>query len=419
MRQILINIIGNAVKFTKDGTVTVNIMRKQKNDNNGISLRFEVSDTGIGIPPEKIDSIFNKFTQVDSSTTREYDGTGLGLTISKTLVEMMNGKIGVESQLGIGSTFWFEIDFKVPENQFSFTQTHDEILKKKKILLVDDYSAVNELVNEYFLTTGAICDHAESASDALEKIMTANMSSKPYDVVLTDYSMPKMDGETMCVKITEHPELYGNPRRILITALAKKRNFQNLSKAGISAYLFKPVYPESLIECVSSVLLNNNDNNLGQAESHYNPDQLPQIQAHALVVDDDRVSQRMIKSILTEIGCTFDTASDGKEALQTLEDSHNSYDIVFMDWQMPIMDGHEAIRLIRQQEWGKSLKIMALTANAIQGDKEKCLDIGADDYISKPVRVSDVINVMNKHLPDLPRTSPEYFKQQTHNIANT
>lgn len=256
LRQILINLIGNAIKFTKDGHVKISVI-KQGQEDDMAQLRFEIEDTGIGIPEDKVNKIFGKFTQADSSTTREYGGTGLGLTICKKLIGMMDGAIGVESVYGKGSTFWFEIAMPVSEEE-------GEIISDKE---------------------------------------------------------------------------------------------------------------------------------------HALPETLPQIGAHVLVVEDDRVSQRMAKCVLNELGCTFEFAGEGQEALNILEEKQAGFDIVFMDWQMPVMDGHEAIRQIRAQEWGKTLKIVALTANVIHGDKEKCLKAGADDYMSKPVRVVDVIRVLQKHLP--------------------
>lgn len=259
LRQILINIIGNALKFTKNGSVHICITDLGRTEE-AIELKFEIEDTGIGIAPEKIDAIFNRFTQADSSTTRKYGGTGLGLAICKLLVEMMGGTIGVESKPGEGSLFWFQLKFSV--------------LGKAKN------------TNEKFM------------SDTLSPL----------------------------------------------------------------------------------------------------PDEMPCLNGHILIVEDDRVGQRMAKSILQELGCTFDVAADGQEALDILAEKHAFYDLVLMDWQMPVMDGHEAIFHIRQNPWGEHLKIIALTANAVQGDREKCLAAGADDYMSKPVRLAAVITMLQKHI---------------------
>ncbi|MCB1563684.1 MAG: response regulator [Alphaproteobacteria bacterium] len=408
LRQILINLIGNAIKFTKDGHVLINII-SQEPQGNRITLRFEIEDTGIGIPDSAVGKIFDQFTQVDSSTTREYGGTGLGLTICKRLVEMMGGRIGVNSVYGQGSTFWFEITvpLSAPVAQEAGMDNeptaHTHTLSHAKILIVDDYPLNLELFSEYLSTTGIKIDGATSGAEALEKIAAANKAGTPYDIVLTDYAMPKMNGEILSQKITEDPQEYGSPKRILVTALGKKKNFQTLAQSGFATHLFKPVYPEKLISCITNVLSSTEEDCTSPAteQTHdTSPDNLPQIGAHILVVEDDRVSQRMAKSVLSELGCSSEFAGDGREALKILEDKYADYDIIFMDWQMPAMDGHEAIRKIRQEHWGKTLKIVALTANAIHGDKEKCLQAGADDYMSKPVRISDVIRILEKYTPD-------------------
>ncbi len=398
LRQILINLVSNAIKFTKDGHVLINLI-KQEQAEDQIRLRFEVQDTGIGIPEEKIDKIFSKFTQVDSSTIREYGGTGLGLTICEKLVAMMGGEIGVESQVGKGSTFWFEVTAPVStETEIAFHTDYRDTLKDRKILIVDDHPVNLTLLSEYLAITGIESKGLVSAVEALEELQRAQQNAAPYDIVLTDYAMPKMDGEALTCKIIENPEQYGTPKCILVTALGKKKKFQTLSHSGFSAHLFKPVYPDELIECVGNVLSGENTGALAQEEDQTIPETLPQIGAHVLVVEDDRVSQRMAKSVLSELGCTFSFAGDGQEALNILEEQSSNYDIIFMDWQMPVMDGHEAIKRIRQKGWGKDLKIVALTANAIYGDKEKCLEAGADDYMSKPVRVGDVIRILEKYL---------------------
>ena len=398
LRQILINLVGNAIKFTKDGQVLINVIKAQHTEDS-VRLRFEVQDTGIGIPADKTNQIFNKFTQVDSSTTRKYGGTGLGLTICKKLVSMMGGEIGVNSTLGKGSTFWFEIDFPVSEQQIAFKSSYDGSLEGKRILIVDDYADNVDLFCEYLKVTGVEAEGAVSATEALDKLRAANESNAPYDVMLTDYSMPKMDGETLSRKIAEHPAEYGEPKRILVTGLAKNKKSEMLGKSGFAAHLFKPVHPDMLMGRILDVLAGTKTEDDAQNEEQEGiPATLPQLGAHALIVEDDRLSLRMAKSVLSELGCTFDCAGDGREALSILERKSKDYDVVFMDWQMPVMDGHEAIRSIRAQDWGKGLKIIALTANAVHGDKEKCLAAGADDYMSKPVRVFDVIQILRKHL---------------------
>lgn len=400
LRQILINLIGNAIKFTKDGHVLVNVCKRDCTDNK-VSLRFEIKDTGIGIPENKIDQIFSEFTQVDSSTTRKYGGTGLGLTISKKLVEMMGGKIGVESALGEGSNFWFEIT--VPIAVQTSRNVYRDCFKGKSILIVDDYDLNISLLSSYLEETGINVTGVTSAAAALEAMKFAKEHNKPFDLVLVDYVMPKMDGEKLSFKISAKPDVYGSPKRILMTALGKRKSFDTIGKAGFATHLFKPIYPEMLIGCIRDVLSDVTPkwDMLDECENNaISDDDLPKIEAHVLVVEDDRVSQRMAKSVLSELGCTSEFAGDGQEAISVLEEKADCFDLVFMDWQMPVMDGHEAIKAIRKTEWGKDLKIIALTANAIQGDREKCMAVGATDYMTKPIRIKEMTKILQKHLSE-------------------
>ncbi len=390
LRQILINLVGNAIKFTKDGHVSLNVLI-QAQDNQNIALRFEIEDTGIGIPENKIDSIFSQFSQVDSSTTREYGGTGLGLTVCKKLVNLMDGTIGVESTIGKGSTFWFEVNVPQSVYEADAPETFTGALAGKRILIVDDYEINLIICSEYLEITGADILTAQSGQEALQILEEAHANQKDIDILLADYTMPHMNGHVLGEKIKNNPADYGNPGMILLTGLGKKVDMAALKKSGYTTTLLKPAYPETLISAILDCL---NDQPDKQSKKSDDITALPTLNAHALIVDDDRISMRMSRSILDELGCTYDTADNGQEALHILEKDHTKYDIIFMDWQMPVMDGHEAIQKIREQEWGQGLKIVTLTANAIQGDREKCINAGADDYISKPVRISDVVNVL-------------------------
>ncbi|MCF8495136.1 MAG: response regulator [Alphaproteobacteria bacterium] len=401
LRQILLNIIGNAIKFTKDGHVLISVSRQGMEGNN-IRLRFEVQDTGIGIPHDKLDKIFGKFTQVDSSTTRQYGGTGLGLAISKSLVEMMGGTIEVDSTLGKGATFRFEAAFPVLDNQIGLKPDYRDCLEGKKILIVDDYTLNLDLFSEYLAMSGIETTRASSGAEALEILRRTHKKGESCDAMIIDYVMPHMDGEMLSRRIMENPREFGNPRRILVTALGKRKNLESLGQAGFCAHLLKPVYPDALIGCVVAALKGSPAENLPEPAPENFPQVLPDFAARVLVVEDDRVSQRMAKSALSELGCTVDVAGNGREALALLEEKSEIYDIVFMDWQMPVMDGHEAIEKIRRSEWGRHMKIVALTANAIQGDREKCLRVGADDYMSKPVRLPEMIRILQKHLSGAP-----------------
>ena len=401
LRQILINIIGNAIKFTHDGYVLIHVIPKDMSAG-VMNLRFEIEDTGIGIPEDKLDKIFGKFTQVDSSTTRQYGGTGLGLTICSKLIEIMGGNIGVQSVEGEGSTFWFDVPVRIRSANIHRDDHADQAacLQDKKILIVDDYPLNLELFSRYFDHTGARIETAMHATEAMEKIRYAHENANPYDLVFVDYAMPKMDGETMSRKILKQPDVYADPKRVLVTALGKRKDFDSLRSSGFVTHLFKPVYPDTLVQCAIDVLSGVECEAADKPEAILAPDDLPQYGAHILVVEDDRVSQRMAKSILGELGCSADVAGDGREAIEILKAQHSKYDLVFMDWQMPVMDGHEAMKHIRKMAWGRDMTLIALTANAVQGDKEKCIEAGANDYLSKPVRIQEVIRIFNQYLPD-------------------
>lgn len=396
LRQILINLIGNAIKFSKDGYVLVKIAPYKTKKKKHTKLRFEVIDNGIGIPANKIDHIFKQFSQVDSSTTRKFGGTGLGLAICKKLIALMNGEIGVESKLGEGSNFWFEITVPVSVKKPPKPKSPPTVsLKGRRILIVDDYDLNLDLFTQYLASSGAQIDTALSGLEALDKLTAAKKQSKPYEVLLIDYIMPHMNGESLSKKINSAPELYGSPKRILITGLGKKKDAKTLKETGFSSILLKPVYAETLLEAIHNSLQEQKKEHQEERKKPNitNGESLPEIKAHVLVVDDDRISMRMSCSILDELGCTYDKALNGQEALDILDEKHGIYDVVFMDWQMPVMDGHEAIKNIRQRPWGKDVLIYALTANAISGDEEKCLKAGANGYISKPVRINDIVNV--------------------------
>lgn len=408
LRQILINIISNAVKFTKDGYVKTTLSLKYL-ENQTALLSISVKDNGIGIPEDKIDKIFDKFTQIDSARTREYGGTGLGLTICKKLVELMHGKIGVNSKLGSGSTFWLEIPVQTKPAQLSTPDLHTQKpLEGRTILIVDDHPENISLLTNYVTSAGATCVSETSAIDAKNTLRKAKSEGTSFDIAIIDYEMPHMNGKVLCSKILNNPDLYGTPKTMLMVGLGRKHTRAELSDLEANATLFKPIFPDSFIKSINAAL-NNNYQNVKPTDKSICQDSdntFPEFKAHILVVEDDRANQRMIKSILTKLGCTCDIASDGQEAYKILEQKHEAYDLVFMDWQMPIMDGHETIKKVRQHVWGHDIKIITLTANAIFGDREKCLNIGATDYVSKPARINDILQVLQTHLPACNKINP-------------
>ncbi len=401
LRQVFINVIGNAIKFTKDGYVLITLERLSQTEED-IRIRFNIRDTGIGIPEAKIGKIFDKFTQADSSTTREFGGTGLGLSICKRIIEMMGGTIDLESKVGKGTYVWFEILFPIATHQVGFYTAQKDAFSDKKLLVVDDYDLNISLLEEYLAETGIQCKGATSGQDALKILEEHAKEGAPFDIVIADYSMPHMSGEALGRKINESPSTYGKPKKILMTALGKKKEFENLQTTDFATYIFKPIQPDALIDSIGLALHGSpQQQEIHNMAKEAPPVTMPVVHANVLVVEDDRVSQRMAKGLLSELGCTFTVAGDGREACDVLESRHAEFDIVFMDWQMPIMDGHEAIRYIRAQDWGLDVKIIALTANALQGDREKCLEAGADDYLRKPLRLADIVHILRKYVPSM------------------
>ncbi|MCK6417535.1 MAG: response regulator, partial [Alphaproteobacteria bacterium] len=404
LRQILLNLIGNAIKFTHDGHVLIHV-RVQKRDKKYIYLRFEVHDTGIGIPKEKIEKIFNEFTQVDSSTTREYGGTGLGLAICKRLVERMDGKIGVQSSPGQGSTFWFEMRFALSATERSEDEApaadplhlnHDNILSGKNVLLVDDNVVNLEIISAYLVAAGMIVETANSGLDALKLLRSALDREQKFDLLVIDEAMPKMGGESLLEKIKAKPDLYGDAPCVLMTAI-RKAHSSSASNDIALPQISKPVYPRDLLQTLRQIISGKMPSRNVKAQTVHETKSLQQFKSHVLIAEDDRVSQRMAAGILEALGCTYEIVNDGEEALNKLAQNPDAFDLVLMDWQMPNMDGHAAIREIRKTSWGKNINILALTANAIQGDREKCIKAGANDYLSKPVRIGDVSTVLMRY----------------------
>jgi signal transduction histidine kinase/two-component SAPR family response regulator len=398
LRQILTNLVSNAVKFTERGEVVVRISQPSEDDSS-VELRFDVKDSGIGIATEVQASLFQAFTQADSSTTRKYGGTGLGLAISKQLVEMMQGTIGVKSALGQGSTFWFTVRL---EKQFSETKAatlSSAELENLRVLVVDDNATNREILRHQIFAWKMQKGSAASGREAMDILRAAAAKGKPYDLALLDMQMPEMDGLTLARAIKAEPAI-ANTRLIMLTSLGHQPEASELKEAGIEAYLVKPVKQLRLFDCLVSVMTKVPRPVSSASKAALPQEPIPDVTENSgagirvLVAEDNIINQKVTTAQLQKLGCLTDAVTNGRQAIEALQ--RTPYDIILMDGQMPEMDGYETTRQIRKREREESVPlesrthIIALTANALQGDREKCLAAGMDDYISKPVRVVEL-----------------------------
>jgi signal transduction histidine kinase/DNA-binding response OmpR family regulator len=395
LRQILVNLVGNAIKFTHQGEVLVTIEGRPQ-DLGGVELHFKVKDTGIGIPEEKQGLLFKAFSQADSSTTRKYGGTGLGLAISARLVEMMSGRMWVESSENKGSTFHFTARFAAGETK---AQPASPALEKElqglAVLLVDDNETNRRILSEMTRAWGMRPCSAESGAVALASLETAQQKGDPFRIVLIDGTMPIMDGFELAEKIQariQHDALLTQATVLMLTSGGRPGEADRCRELGIAAYLLKPVAKSDLLTAILTAL---RQRQVGASDA------LALVTRHSLresahklrilVAEDNAVNQAVIIRVLQKMGHTTVLAQNGKEAVDLA--SKEIFDVVFMDVQMPEMDGLAATAAIRESEDKKSgihLPIFAMTAHAMKGDRERCLGAGMDGYITKPVRFSDI-----------------------------
>ncbi len=387
LRQILMNLVGNATKFTQDGEIFVSVHQLQTFEDGSVELAFAVKDTGIGIPANKLDKLFKSFSQVDSSTTRKYGGTGLGLVICEKLVKMMGGQIKVESEAGTGTTFTFTIRVNISEQSApNYVHNNFNGITKKKILVVDDNATNLIIIKTQLEQWQQIPVLARSGKEALYTLLEGS----PFDLIITDMHMPEMDGIELSRKIRE---LYPYIPIILLSSLGDEshRNYPGL----FASILTKPVRQQAL----HTHILNQLKQNKIAVEAKYVPlhQQLQEQTKHypisILLAEDDSTNQDVEIRILNKLGYYPDVAQNGKEVLQMTE--AKNYDLIFMDVQMPEIDGREVTRIIRKRN-GHQPVIAAITANAMQGDKEECLVAGMDEYLAKPISFKKISELIEK-----------------------
>ncbi|MCD8494123.1 MAG: response regulator [Alphaproteobacteria bacterium] len=402
IKQIFSNLISNALKFTSEGHILIRISQnKASHEGEAADLRFYIEDTGIGIPKDKQRKIFEKFSQAEESTTRKFGGTGLGLTIVSELIGMMKGVINVESEPGEGSVFTFNL--KLPVSTKAKVQSIDEDVRALRILIVDDYTLTSGMLKETLERRGLVCDLAASAEEAESMLK----SGTHYDLCLVDYALGGMDGFTLVERLRSD-KAYDGLILIMISGAMENRPYSELKAAGLQGYLKKPFRPDQIINALKIAIHNKRTGSdmplitrhnatvamPGAPASPEAPEERPQYpDKRVLAVEDMKMNMMLIKKVLGKFGVQIDTAVNGAEALEMAKKSE--YDLIFMDCQMPEMDGFEATQKIRTFEKTnkrKSVPIVALTADAMIGDKEKCLAAGMNDYINKPFKESDIAN---------------------------
>jgi len=385
LRQCLVNLVSNAIKFTKAGEIVIEVRAKQGSNGEPLTY-FEVRDTGIGIGENTMQTLFQPFVQADSSTTRHFGGTGLGLSIVRRLVELMGGEIGVSSEVGIGSRFYFTLPLKPAAAIAQERRVRSEA--GGRILIVDDNVTNQRVLSSQLVHAGYTVTTVGSGSAALDELRNATTSDHPFDMVITDFQMPDMDGAMLGERIIKMPEL-ANTRLVMLTSLDRHGDTPRLAALGFAAYLTKPVRVRELIDAVARVM--SGGPRQWQMDTQpmitMNMLQLPAQQrfdGHVLLVEDNFVNQKVAVRFLERLGCTVEVASNGAEGVAACQQRH--FDIVLMDLQMPVMDGMAATRKIREWETTGHLPIIALTANAMTGDRELCEAAGMDGYLTKPAR---------------------------------
>jgi two-component system sensor histidine kinase/response regulator len=410
LRQILINLIGNAVKFTDEGRVSLHVTADNEEDKVAV-IRFIIKDTGVGVPADKIPNLFHPFTQVNSAANRKYGGSGLGLSISKRLVEMMGGQIGVESKEGRGSTFWFFIPLPKQKKEIDREVERLGALASMRILVADGNITNRRIVVGMLKSWNCLCEEASDGPSTLEKLRAASTMGIPFRIAILDMFLTGSDGEATGTLIKNDPILQDTVL-VMMTSMGKRGDVARLRSVGFAAYLTKPIMQSHLHECLLMVLNPNikySDNNI--ITRHKVAEHLKQ-RIRILLAEDNPVNQKVALKILDKLGYQADVVGNGIEAIEALKAI--PYDLVLMDIQMPKMDGFETTRLTRNTSTGvknRHIPIVAMTAHAMKGDRERCLTAGMNDYIPKPINPGELGKVVAQWIPSVKETFPEPHEQ--------
>ncbi len=399
IRQIVTNLLSNAIKFTPQGEVLVQAQVLQQNETTQL-VRFKVKDTGIGMTAEERNRLFQPFTQADESTTRKYGGTGLGLAISQQLTELLGGSINCETEFGAGADFWFDIELSKAPTDHAVAKAPADELKGIKVLVIDDNETNRNLLKQQLKNWGMLVEIVESGIAGLSALHKAVTAGQPFELIILDMHMPHMDGIEVARLVNKDPDLR-SPTMVMLTSVGIRGDAIQARQAGIGVYLTKPVRQLDLYNCLVAQL-KRGPAGVEQPPLTDLPKEQIRFDAQILLAEDNLVNQQVAKGVLKKLGCHVDLAINGAEALTLYK--RQSYDLIFMDCQMPEIDGYKATELIRQIEKKspdqRRTPVIALTANALSGDREKCLKAGMDDYISKPFSQNSIHKILESWLPD-------------------
>jgi CheY-like chemotaxis protein len=392
--QILLNLVNNAVKFTNEGHVLVEVSLVDHADQT-CRIRFSVSDTGIGLTKEQKEKLFSAFSQADTSVTRRFGGTGLGLTISKRLVEMMKGTISVESEFGVGSTFSFEIEFLIQNGEKANQPILKKSLQNLKVLIVDDNEVSREILKEQIGAFGV--DTVTVASGKAAIVAVKNQSEqKPFDLVIMDWRMPEMDGIEAAKTILNDKSISHMPMAIMVSAFGREEVARKAEKIGINNFLMKPINQSLLFDTIVSMFdMDKNGMTIqSDAKQEDGAEEVRIDGVRILLVEDNEINQEVATEILSSAGAIVEIANNGKEAVDAV--ASKEYDLILMDLQMPVMGGYEATKFIRTDRRNMNLPIIAMTAHAMQGVEAECKAAGMNDYVSKPIDPKNLFSTILK-----------------------
>ncbi len=405
LRQVLNNLVSNAVKFTRKGEVVVRASTT-RHGNKRVTLNLSVLDTGVGISSEDRQKLFKPFSQIDRSTTRMYGGTGLGLAISMELVSLMGGVLDCESEPGKGSNFFFTADLGItPEKKRKKSFPNVERLRELRVLIIDDNATNREILDRQTASWGMKSESAGGGVEGLDKLVLAGQRGEPFDVVLLDMDMPDIGGLEVAQRIQDDPAIE-NIRVVMLTSVGLRGDARIAKESGVLAYLIKPVRQSDLQASLLKVMECNPKGELNQQliTQHSIAEEGQKFNIRVLVVEDNATNREVDEAMLRTFGCRVDIAANGKEAVEAFVSAEGGYDIVFMDCQMPVLDGYQATVAIRELEREKDLEkktpIVALTAHAREENREKCLAAGMDDYMIKPFALKQMLVTLNRWCGD-------------------